>query len=414
MTDRIYAPLDHRVAADPLPPPPAPVPLPAPAGGPPPGRRDPRRGGGWRPVATAAVVAAVVSAGVAVPLTRGLDSDPVAPAPAVRQVTVPDAAEQTPPDAERTAPAGDRTAPGDEMSVAEVASTLLPSVARVDVAAARGQGSGSAVVFRADGYLLTNNHVVEGAQEVRVTLPDGTTHEATVVGTDPQSDLAVLEIDAEGLPVPAFAEKAPEVGATAVAIGSPFGLDSSVTSGVVSALNRSVSTPGPPLVDMIQTDAAINPGNSGGALVDAGARLIGINTAILSPSGSNDGIGFAIPITTALPIARQLVDKGFVEYAQLGIAGADVDPSVAEAYDLEVDRGAVVAEVVPGSAADDAGLAAGDIITEVDGETVDSMADLTARIRASEPGHQLTLTVHSDGDVADVKVTLGSARSDDQ
>jgi S1-C subfamily serine protease len=365
-------------------------------------------------VATAAVVSAVVSAGVAVPLTRGLDSDSPAPAPAVRQVNVPDTAEQTAPDAERTAPDAERTAPDAEMSVAEVASTVLPSVARVDVAAARGQGSGSAVVFRADGYLLTNNHVVEGAQEVRVTLPDGTTHEATVVGTDPQSDLAVLEIDADGLPVPDFAEKAPVVGATAVAIGSPFGLDSSVTSGVVSALNRSVSTPGPPLVDMVQTDAAINPGNSGGALVDASARVIGINTAILSPSGSNDGIGFAIPITTALPIARQLVDKGFVEYAQLGIAGADVDPSVAEAYDLEVDRGAVVAEVVPGSAADDAGLEAGDIITEVDGETVDSMADLTARIRASEPGHQLTLTVHSDGDVADVKVTLGSARSDDQ
>jgi S1-C subfamily serine protease len=198
------------------------------------------------------------------------------------------------------------------------------------------------------------------------------------------------------------------VGELAVAIGSPFGLEGSVTSGVVSALNRTV--PGErALVNMIQTDAAINPGNSGGALTNGSGEIIGINSAILSPSGANDGIGFAIPITTALPIADQLIDNGFAEHAQLGIQGQDVDPEAAELYGLGADSGALVVLVADGSAADDAGLERGDIITAIDGEEVTSMSDLAGQISAHRPGDVVELTVVSDGEGQTVEVTLGTA-----
>ncbi|MDP8969548.1 MAG: trypsin-like peptidase domain-containing protein, partial [Actinomycetota bacterium] len=294
----------------------------------------------------------------------------------------------------------------DAQPVEAVAQAVLPSVALVEVGGVRGQGSASAVTFRPDGYLLTNNHVVEGGQRIRVTLPDGTTHEAEVVGTDPSTDLAVLHIDATDLPVPAYARQAPQIGELAVAIGSPFGLESSVTAGVVSAVSRAVGTPAGALTDMVQTDAAINPGNSGGPLVNADAEVIGINTALLSPSGANDGIGFAIPVATAVPIAEQLVDRGFVEHAQLGVRGQDVDPQVAELYDLAVTEGAVIVEVVPGSAADRAGLERGDIVTAIDGEPVSGMVELAGRIRSLAPGDRVTLTVVRDGERRNVDVTL--------
>jgi S1-C subfamily serine protease len=285
---------------------------------------------------------------------------------------------------------------------------VSPSVVAVEVAGLAGQGAGSGVILREDGYILTNNHVVESASSVRVTLPDSGSLPAEVVGTDPTADLAVLKVDATGLPVPAFAERTPEVGDTAVAIGSPFGLEGSVTSGIVSALNRSL--PGQAtLVDMIQTDAAINPGNSGGALVNGRSEVIGINTAILSEVRQNNGIGFAIPITTALPIAEQIIDKGFVEHAQLGISGQDVDPTVAELYSLGVDEGALVAEVADGSAAADAGLERGDIITAIDGEEITSMGELAGRIRSYAPGDEIELTVFRGGEERSVAVTLGSA-----
>ncbi|MEX2621590.1 MAG: trypsin-like peptidase domain-containing protein [Egibacteraceae bacterium] len=381
-----------------LPPPPASPPTPA-------GGTAARSPGVWRTAVVAALVAGLVS--VAVTLSLVDQRTPELASPSPTDSTAQDrAADQSVSERQQSVAQG-------QGSVAEVADAVLPSVARVDVAGARGPGSGSAVIFREDGYLLTNNHVVADARQVRVTLPDGTPRDAEVVGTDPASDLAVLLVeDATDLPVPDFADSPPRVGDTTIAIGSPFGLEGTVTTGVVSALNRNVPTPGAPLVDLIQTDAAINPGNSGGPLVNDRGQVIGINTAIISGSGGNVGLGFAIPSTTVLPIAEQLVDQGFVEHAQLGIQGQDVDPTVAELYGLQVTAGALVVDVASGSAAADAGLTAGDIITALDGEEVTSMADLVGLIRGHSPGDEVTITVVRGSDERTVDVTLGSAPSE--
>jgi putative serine protease PepD len=355
-----------------------------------------RRGGGWRPVAAAALVAAVVSAGISVPLTRALDQ---------RQAPPPVTGAERPAREDSPRPQTD----GSALSVEEVARRILPSVARVDVANPFARGSGSAVIFRQDGYLLTNAHVVAGAQEVQVTLPDGSRRNANVVGDDPTSDLAVLKIDATNLPVPQFAQELPQVGATVVAVGSPFGFDATVTAGVVSALGRRLDAPnGTVLPETIQTDAAINPGNSGGPLVDDQARIVGINTAIFSPSGTNNGIGFAIPITNVMPFAQEIIEKGFVEHAQLGVAVQDIDSSIADLYGLP-KAGALVGEVAPGSGAEQAGLQRGDIITAVDGEKIDSASDLQARIRALKPSAKIRLKIVRDGNEREVTATLGAA-----
>jgi S1-C subfamily serine protease len=355
-------------------PPPVPVPPPAPAGG-------PRSG----PLVLAGLVGALVATLVAVPLALWLQ-----PAPAAVRF---DAAASP---------------------VAAVAEAVLPSVARVDVVTAQGvSGSGSAVIFRADGHLLTNAHVVEGAAQVSVTLPEGTSTEARIVGEDPRTDLAVLRIGAaRPLPVPAFAEELPRIGDTAIAIGSPFGLEGSVTAGVVSALHRTVPTgqTRPPLIDVIQTDAPINPGNSGGALVNASAEIVGINTAIFAGSGQgNIGIGFAIPINTALSVAEQLVDQGFVEHAQLGVVGEPLDPGVAERYELPISGGAVVREVMPGSAAEDAGVEPGDIIVGLDGEEIATMSDLITAILRRSPGDEVDLEVFRRDSVITLEATLGAS-----
>ncbi|MGH8932982.1 MAG: S1C family serine protease [Egibacteraceae bacterium] len=359
------------------------------------GRVDGRRGG-WRPIAAAAVVAAVVSVGITVPMTRALLPPDEAPAPS---------SSVSPESGTAVLPGPDATG---ALPVQTIAARILPSVARVDVAGPIGEGSGSAVVFRADGYLLTNNHVVSSARRVDVQLPDGEMYEAQVVGTDPTIDLAVLRIDVSGLPVPQFATEAPPVGAPVVAVGSPFGFDSTVTAGVVSQIGRQVNPPGGgSLLDTIQTDAAINPGNSGGPLVDDHARVIGLNTAIISPSGSNDGIGFAVPITSVVPAAEQLIDQGFIERAQLGVSIESVGPDIAELYGLP-SNGAVVRDVVPSSSADQAGLRRGDIITAVDGQPLESAVDLTARVRALEPGDQIRLTVVRGDEEREVTATLGA------
>jgi S1-C subfamily serine protease len=193
-----------------------------------------------------------------------------------------------------------------------------------------------------------------------------------------------------------------------VAVGSPFGFDSTVTAGVVSAVNRQFDTPEVTLLDTIQTDAAINPGNSGGPLVDDQARVIGLNTAIYSPSGSNDGIGFAVPSAQAVPLANQLIDQGFVARPLLGVSTQDVDPDVAELYNLPAD-GAVVREVVPGGAAAEAGVQRGDVITAINGEPVASSTDLAARIRGFQPGEEIRLAILRNGEQRELTATLGTA-----
>lgn len=355
------------------------------------------------------VVAAVGALGagiVAVPLGLVADDDggtASTGATATGEATDDEAVQNEPTD-----PASDDLVPASN-PISAIAQQVSPSVARVDVQGPAGAGSGSAVVYRADGILVTNAHVVGTSDQVRVTLPDGESMDAEVVGVDPASDLAVLRVDAENLPVPVWADadNGPEIGETAVAIGSPFGLDGSVTSGIVSALGRTLPSQQGVLIDLIQTDAAVNPGNSGGALVDGEGRVIGVNTAIASRSGGSQGIGFAIPSTTVLNVAEQLIATGEVELGYLGIVGQTVDPDVAQLYDLSSDAGAVIAEVAPDGPAAAAGLRAGDIIVAIDDEEVSTMAELAGRIQQRRPGDDVEVEVVRDGEELTLTVTLG-------
>ena len=356
--------------------------------------------------AVSAVVAALVAALIVVPVTQFTD------------VTAEDEAA---PEAEEAPPA-----PGTEDGEADVdlsgledvsspveaiAAAVLPSVARVDVPG----GAGSAVVYDADGLLLTNNHVVADAGEVRVVLADGERLPAEIVGQADFADLAVLQVEATDLPVPDFSEETPSVGELTVAIGSPFGLDATVTSGVVSALDRSIVAGGPagdPLGDLIQTDAAINPGNSGGPLVNGEGEVIGINTAIASQTGGGQGVGFAIPMSNALPLAERLIDEGSIAPAFLGIEGQDLDPQDAEMFDLPAAQGAVIRDVVPDTPAAEAGLQADDVIIGVDGRPIDSMVALAARIRVFEPGTEVEIAYVRDGEEQTTTLELVEAPQD--
>ncbi|MEX1176966.1 MAG: trypsin-like peptidase domain-containing protein [Nitriliruptor sp.] len=307
--------------------------------------------------------------------------------------------------------------------VPAVAEAVTPSVVRIDVPADQsaaggplgggGAALGSGVIYRSDGYILTNNHVVGDAEEVEVRLASGDVLEAEVVGTDPLNDLAVVRVDRDDLPAIQIRE-VPDgliVGETVIAIGSPFGLDASVTTGIISGLNRDLTVPDEDgqvtsIPAVIQTDAAINPGNSGGALVDGEGRLIGINTAILSRSGGNQGVGFAVPGEQAVASADQIIEQGFVRHPLLGIAGIDVSPEIAEEFDLEASRGAVVESVQEGTGAEEAGVQAGDIVTAVDGEPLATMAQLVAEVRRRSPGDTVELTLIRDGEELEVEVTL--------
>ncbi len=354
---------------------------------PPAGAGSPRLG--WRQYLAVAAVSATAAAAVAVPVSMddGAPSQAAAapPAPAEASASLPQ---------------------GDDGAIADIAAQVTPSVVRVDAASNAGAGACSGVVYRADGHIVTNNHVVASAAEVSVTLPDGEQYEAEVVGTDPVSDLAVLKVDATGLPVPAFATESPAIGSTAVAIGSPFGLDGSVTSGIISALNRTVTAQGAPLVDLVQTDAAINPGNSGGALVNDRGELLGLNTVIASTSGGSVGIGFAIPVSTVQSVADQLIDTGTVAHAYLGVRGDTVDPRVAEMYRLGAEQGAVIGSIEPGGPAAEAGLQQGDIVTAVGDQQVTSFPEFAAMIQGETVGQTVTLTLVRGDEELQVDVTL--------
>jgi S1-C subfamily serine protease len=300
--------------------------------------------------------------------------------------------------------------------VAAVAAAVLPSVVQIDIEGDGGllgpaAGNGSGVIYRSDGHILTNNHVISGADTMVVVLADGTRLDAEVVGTDALNDLAVVRVDRDDLPAIQIGDSSNlRVGELAVAIGSPFGLEGSVTAGVVSALGRSVPVRGPDgsglLPNVIQTDAPINPGNSGGALVGGDARLIGINSAILTTGATpaNAGVGFATPVNTAVDIADKLIEDGFVQHPFLGVAGRDVTPEVADR--VGVERGAYIESVEPGTPAADAGLRADDVIVEVEGEAVRSMEELIVAIRNSEVGASVSLTYIRAGEERTVEVTL--------
>jgi S1-C subfamily serine protease len=310
-----------------------------------------------------------------------------------------------------------------EEPVARVASRVGPSVVQVNVRAVqrtpfgtqKGEGIGSGVIYRPDGYIVTNDHVVKGATDVKVAFADGTTEDASVVGTDPNTEIAVLKVKRGNLPSATFDKKTPIVGQLAVAIGSPSGFESTVTSGIVSGVGREFppeltggGSAAKALVDLIQTDAAISPGNSGGALADRGGRIIGVNVAYLPPGETGaENLGFAIPSDTAVSVADQLIDTGKVSAAYLGVVTSDLSPADASRFELPVDSGALVEEVVSGSAAASAGVRKGDIITALGGAKVESYGDLLGALRDYEPGDTVTLTAFRDGDETKLDVTLG-------
>jgi serine protease Do/serine protease DegQ len=272
------------------------------------------------------------------------------------------------------------------------------------------QSAGSGVIFDArNGYILTNAHVIESANEITVTLQDGRDLKAQIVGSDAPSDVAVLRVKAEGLSQIALGDSSKsEVGDFVVAIGNPFGLQHTVTSGIISGLSRSGINPDG-YEDFIQTDASINPGNSGGALVNLRGELIGINTAILSRSGGNMGIGFAIPVNMARSVMEQLIRYGAVHRGQLGVNMSTVTPAIAHSLGLNDTSGALVTQVVEGSAAERAGIHAGDVITAVNGHAVKSNSELRNTIGLLKVGDKLEIGLLRDGKPLHVTAQLAES-----
>ena len=278
----------------------------------------------------------------------------------------------------------------------------------------REHGAASGVIVTQDGYILTNNHVVDQSDKVDVMLHDGRQFGARVIGTDPKTDLAVVKIDTTGLPAVTFADSnAAEVGDVVLAAGNAFGIGQSVTLGMISALGR--ATLGLDYENFIQTDAAINPGNSGGALVDAQGRLVGINTAILSHSGGNDGIGFAIPSNMARSIMNDLISSGHVTRAYLGVLIQDLTPSLAGQFKAPADtRGALVDEVSPKSPAAKAGLEIGDIVTHFAGQEVKDARNMKLAVAEHKPGENAEIKVLRGGAEKSLTVTLVPQPGDQQ
>ena len=306
-------------------------------------------------------------------------------------------------------------------SVEQVAQTVLPSVVKIDVAGAEGQGSGSGIILTSDGLILTNNHVVDVAGdsgEMQVDFNDGSHAKATIVGTDPLTDTAVIQAeDVSGLtPATIGSSDSLQVGQAVVAIGSPFGLDSTVTTGIVSALQRPVDVGSDEqgnstVYPAIQTDAAINPGNSGGALVDMAGHVVGINSSIRTAGASEPGaaagsigLGFAIPIDEVMGVIEQMENGETPTHARLGISVENV----AGGTGALVEDGARVSQVSDGSAAKDAGLSDGDVITKVDDTLITGADSLVATIRSYRPGDEVTVTYTRDGDEHEVTLTLDS------
>lgn len=284
--------------------------------------------------------------------------------------------------------------PGEE-PVAAVANALLPSMVQIEHPA----GLGSGFVYE-DGHILTAAHVVNGVQRVEVRFADGTLRDGEVVGADATHDIAVIAVDTEDVPAAVLAlDGELEVGQLAVALGSPWGLEQTVTSGVVSAVSRPVRSQLSSQV-LIQTDASINPGNSGGALANRAGAVIGVNIQIFTTTGANTGVGFAVPITNAYEFASAIVAGDPIETAYLGVTGEEATGEIS---------GAVITELLPSGAAGDAGLEIGDVVTAVDGRAVRSISDLAARIRSYLPGDEVILDVQRDGEVVTIRVVLGSA-----
>ncbi len=314
-----------------------------------------------------------------------------------------------------------RLAPG----VVNITSTILERDFFFNVIPRQGAGSGS--IISKEGYILTNHHVIEDARKLEVTLANNKKYTATFIGSDPNTDLAVIKIKAprkDLVVIPMGSSRNLKVGQKVLAIGNPFGLGQTLTTGVISSVGRTLRSPGGALVeDVIQTDASINPGNSGGPLIDSSGRMIGINTAIFSPTGASVGIGFAIPVDTAKLVVKELIRKGYYAYPWLGATLMTLSRDLARALKLPVNGGAMVVEVVPGGPADRAGLrggnaraqignriliVGGDVVISIDGKPVRDADSLIRELRRHRPGDRVRLrVVHWQGDRDTLRVVLG-------
>lgn len=274
------------------------------------------------------------------------------------------------------------------------------------------QNLGSGVVIDASkGYVITNHHVIDKADQITVTLQNNQSYEATVVGSDPNTEIALIKIKTGKLvELPQGNSDTLQVGDIVVAIGSPFGLGQTVTSGIVSALGRSsLGLEG--YEDFIQTDASINPGNSGGALVNMQGELVGINTAIVGPNGSNVGIGFAIPINMANHVVKQIIQYGNIERGQLGIQIENLTPNLARAFNIGRQKGAVISGIVPGSPADKAGLKKGDVVTAINGQSVDNSTKLSNSIALLRVGEKVILHIFRKGQEKTIEARIAKPKN---
>ncbi len=302
-----------------------------------------------------------------------------------------------PADESQAESAAQELVPGEE-PVADAAAVILPSVVQIQTGSGPNSGVGSGVIYDSNGLILTAAHVVSGQETVTVRFADGEQVEGTVVGGTAGADVAVVQVDRTGLPAAELAlDDDPEVGQMAIAVGSPWGLQGTVTAGIISAVDQAIPQGGSARA-VLQTDAAINPGNSGGPLVDREGRVIGINVSIFSLSGANDGVGFAVPIDIAHDIAERVVAGEEIQSAYLGVSLGVVETGQA---------GALVEEVTPGTGAAEAGLQPGDLVISIDGAPVQSGGDLAAQIQTHQPGDTVDLEVVRDGEPSTVSVTLG-------
>jgi S1-C subfamily serine protease len=370
------------------------------------------------PAVAGLLAAAAVGAGGAAATFAVLDSEPTT---VVRQVTV----ESSEPAADSQTSVGAIYAKTNH-GVVEITSTSTSATPFGDTQQQEAQGSG--FVYDEDGHIVTNQHVVDGARSISVRFWNGATYTASLVGTDPSTDLAVIRVDAPASllePLRLGDSSNVEIGDPVVAIGSPFGLEGTITSGIVSALHRQMTAPNNFTInDSIQTDAAINHGNSGGPLLDARGRVIGVNAQIESDSGGSDGVGFAIPSNTARSIVSQLVESGEVAHAYLGIEMVPIPASVAD--ELGLAAGVAVTDVRSGTPAEEAGIepstesttingqqypTGGDVIVEFDGKAITSSEELQSAVDAKKPGDTVTITIVRDGERKTIRVTLDTRPS---
>jgi serine protease Do len=294
-----------------------------------------------------------------------------------------------------------------ERAIVDIARQVGPAVVSVETEEGSGEGIASGFIVGRDGTILTNNHVVEGAARITVTLADGREVRAKALGGDPFVDLAIIKIAGNNLPVARLGDSdALEVGQTAIAVGSPFGFERTVTVGVISALNRSIPGGGSSLTNLIQTDARINPGNSGGPLLDSTGRVIGINTAMISAPGSGGGLGFAVPINTAQRILHDVTQHGRVIVPWLGISYGEVTPELARVFSLPATHGVMIRDISRGGPSERAGLKRLDIVVKADGKAIGSAADLQRALRNKDAGDTMSIEVLRGGKTVKTDVHL--------